>query len=534
MRYSIIAIMAILFSLTSCRKDFDTIPSQGKLEFSKTTVYLDTVFTNIGSSTYMLKVYNKSNDDITIPSIALAKGTASKYRLMVDGRTGEDGPDADNIGDGKLFPNVELLANDSLFVFIETTASIADANATDFLYTDEILFRSSNGEQKVNLVTLIQDAIFLYPDRTSNGSGGYTYENLQLDNNDPDSKIYGFELSGSELNFTKTKPYVIYGYAGVKSGDKLTIEAGARIHFHDGSGIFVKNGGSIQVNGTPSADPKKLENEVIFEGDRLEPGFAEIPGQWGIIYLAEGSTNNSFEHATIKNSTVGIFVDQQDATTVQINNTQIYNASNFGIVARKGKINGETIVINNAGKSSIACILGGTYDFRHCTFANFWNSGSRQTPAVFIDNTYTQIDPDTGAQTLFVSDQLLANFSNCIIYGPNNIELGIKKVDVVPGPQIFTTNIKNCLVKFNDQNNQFGSNPLYTTFLTDATNLIARNDTPNDPKFKDPAKNNLRIKFDSAAKGKGNPATGALVPNDADGKPRTNPYDLGAYVVLPQ
>jgi hypothetical protein len=526
MRNSIIAIIIILLSLTSCRKDFDTIPSQGKLEFSKTTVYLDTVFTNIGSSTYMLKVYNKSNDDITIPSIALSKGSASKYRLMVDGRTGEDGPDADNIGDGKLFPNVELLANDSLFVFIETTASIADANASDFLYTDEILFRSSNGEQKVNLVTLVQDAIFLYPDRTSNGNNGYTYENLQLDNNDPDSKIYGFELSGSELNFTKTKPYVIYGYAGVKSGDKLTIEAGARIHFHDGSGIFVKSGGTIEVKGTASTDPKKLENEVIFEGDRLEPDFAEIPGQWGLIYLAEGSTNNIFNHATIKNSTVGIFIDRQDATTVQISNTQIYNASNFGIVARKGKVNGKNIVINKAGKSSLACILGGTYDFTHCTFANYWSSGSRQTPAVYIDNTYKQDD------TVFVSDQLLANFTNCIIYGPNNIELGINKLDVVPGPQIFTTNIKNCLVKFNDQNNQFGSNPLYTTFLTDASNLIARNDTPNDPKFKDPSKNNVRIKFDSAAKGKGNSAF--IIAEDCDGKTRTSPPDLGAYEHLAQ
>ena len=61
-----------ILSLTSCRSDFETVPSTGKLEFSKETVYLDTVFTNISSSTYTLKVYNRSDQDITVPVIKLA------------------------------------------------------------------------------------------------------------------------------------------------------------------------------------------------------------------------------------------------------------------------------------------------------------------------------------------------------------------------------------------------------------------------------------------------------------------------------
>ena len=149
MRYYILLFFVLALTFTSCRKDFDTIPSSGKLEFSKTTVYLDTIFTNVSSSTYMLKVYNKSNDDITIPSIALAKGNASKYRLMVDGTSGLDGPDANTVGDGKIFPNVEILANDSLFVFIEATAGIADANPTDFLYTDQIQFDGGSNELSI-------------------------------------------------------------------------------------------------------------------------------------------------------------------------------------------------------------------------------------------------------------------------------------------------------------------------------------------------------------------------------------------------
>src|SRR5690625_7559569 len=75
----------VLTLLSSCRTDFETEISSGNLEFSKDTVYLDTVFSNIISSTNNLKVYNRSKKDINIPSIRLGKGELSNYRLNVDG-----------------------------------------------------------------------------------------------------------------------------------------------------------------------------------------------------------------------------------------------------------------------------------------------------------------------------------------------------------------------------------------------------------------------------------------------------------------
>ena len=167
-------------SLTSCRNDFEFEPSQGGLEFSKDTVYLDTVFTNIGSSTYTLKVYNRSNKNISIPSIRLGKGLDSKYRMTVDGI----------VGNNRIFENVEMLAKDSMYIFIEVTADVAAANPTDFLYTDEILFGNGSTEQKVDLVTLIQDAYFLYPQRFDDG----TYENINIG----DSPVRGFILDEND------------------------------------------------------------------------------------------------------------------------------------------------------------------------------------------------------------------------------------------------------------------------------------------------------------------------------------------------
>ena len=84
-----LASSCFLLLWSSCRKDFDFTPTEGALRFSKDTVYLDTVFTNIGSSTYTLKVYNTSNNDISIPKIKLQEGQNSNYRLNVDGMTGD-------------------------------------------------------------------------------------------------------------------------------------------------------------------------------------------------------------------------------------------------------------------------------------------------------------------------------------------------------------------------------------------------------------------------------------------------------------
>jgi hypothetical protein len=470
--------------------------STGDLTFSKDTIYLDTVFTNIGSSTYQLKVYNNSNNDITIPTIKLAKALNSKYRMTVDGMPGTE---------GKSFNNIVLLAKDSLYIFIETTAKSTDANPNDFLYTDQIEFDSGTNLQKVQLVTLIQDAVFLYPNRFADG----TTETLPMG----DEKIYGFfldendPLNGNDLVFTNQKPYVIYGYAAVPSGKKAVFNPGSRVHFHANSGLIVSNNASININGSKS-NSNLLENEVVFEGDRLEPQYADVPGQWGTVWLTDGSTNNSINHLTIKNATIGLLIQNNDGTTVTIKNTQIYNSSNYGILAQTAKINGENIVINSAGLSSLACSYGGNYKFTHSTFNNNWNSSSQV--AVSIDNFITGAVPE-------VKDLTQATFNNCIIYGSYSNELRLTKKTTAA----FTYQFNNCLIKYNATT----TNQEYQ-FSTDAEHYsaIILNQSPN---FFNTTLNKLNIDATSGAFAKGNSAY--LIPLDILGNARTTPPDLGAY-----
>src|SRR5690606_35360359 len=258
-----------------------------------------------------------------------------------------------------------------------------------FLYTDAIEFDTGNNLQKVELVTLVKDAVFIYPARNSEGVIETLTFDADGDGVDDKTTLQGRFLEGSELNFTNEKPYVIYGYAAVNEGETLTIDAGARVHFHANSGLLVTNNASLKVNGALSTDPDLLENEVILEGNRLEPLYEDIPGQWGTIWLFSGSMANEINHATIKNATVGILAENNQNAPIDkltITNSQIYNSSNFGILGRATSIKAENVVINKAGQSSFAGTYGGKYNFTHCTIANYWTNSFRQFPALFLNN----------------------------------------------------------------------------------------------------------------------------------------------------
>jgi hypothetical protein len=509
--YFIVGFFTLIF-WSSCRQDFEFTPTTGALSFSKDTVYLDTIFSNIGSSTYTLKVYNNSDEDILIPSLKLSKGQTSNYRMNVDGMIGN------GTLVGKTFENVELLAKDSMFVFIETTVDIQPlvANETQFLYTDAIEFGSGSNMQKVELVTLVKDAVFLYPTKDAQGVIETLRFDVDGDGVEDETNVQGRFLDDSELIFTNDKPYVIYGYIAVESGKTLTINPGARVHFHANSGLLITSNASLKINGLPSLDSEVLENEVIIAGDRLEPLYEDVPGQWQTIWLLEGSTNNSINHATIKNATVGIVSDgnQDDPTKLVLTNSQIYNSSNFGILGRGTSISAENIVLNNSGVSSFAGTYGGNYNFTHSTITNYWSNSFRQFPALLLNNFIVDAE-----NTVFTNPLESANFTNCVIYGNDNPELLLEKEP----SDVFNFKFTNSLIYFDDPTD-FYSDSQYDFTNTDYYENVRFN---ADPLFLNPDLNQLNIPLDSPAKGVGVVSGNLNV--DIINTTRTSPPDLGAY-----
>ncbi len=494
-------ILIVFMSLQSCNDDiFETRPSTGQLTFSKDTVFLDTVFTNISSSTRTFKVYNKSNEHISIPSIRLGKGEQSFYRLNVNGEP------------GKSFENVSILPKDSIYVFVEATIDYSKVN--DPLYIDEIIFDQLDNEQDIKLVTLVQDAYFLFPQKDSEG----IKEKIVwgIDDEGEEILVDGFYLEGNAI-WTNEKPYVIYGYVGVNVGNRLTIEKGARIHFHENSGLLVEKNASLKINGT-------LDEKVIIQGDRLEPFYEDIAGQWGTIWLKAGSKEHLINHTLIKNSIIGILVDSIGSTVgpaLTIQNTEIYNTSNFGLFARATNITGTNLVIGNNGQSSLACTYGGTYNFTHATFANYWSGGIREFPAVIVNNFQSSTGID-GSGELMVNDLLAANFTNCIIEGNQGIEFRLQQNDQAA----FNFNFKNNLLRFADSGGGSGNNPLYDF---DDINKYQDNIFNGEPDFKDVNSNELFIGDVSDAKANADLSAAGQVPFDLFGVNRITSPDIGAY-----
>ncbi len=495
----------ILISTVSCRTDFDFEVSQGHLRFSKDTVFLDTIFANISSGTYTLKVYNDSDTDIEIPQIMLKKRD-SRYRLNVDGQP------------GRTFRNIPLRSKDSLFVFIETTLPSDRLDSLEFLHADALQFVGSEQTQEVPLITLVRDATFLYPRKNSEGIS----ETLLLDTDSEgnDIRVDGFFLNDEELVFTNQKPYVIYGYAAVPEGKSLVVEAGARVHFHTNSGLIISPNASLHVNGKQSDDDEALENEVVFEGDRLESRHKNTPGQWGTVWFLSGSTNNRLTNLTLKNATIGLLCEGTTATAnvgFELKNVQVHNSSVSNLWARTASLNAENCVFGNAGGASLYCHLGGAYDFKHCTIANYWTHSFRNSTALSLDNYEVTQDG-----TLLVMDLTKAYFGNCIIDGNRPTELSLSQNNTKP----FHFQFHNCLLKFDATDSNTSERPLYDFSNGNLYHTIWLN---LDSDFTAPNTNDFSIGGNSAAIGNGDPMISIQVPLDIKGNPRGEPSDIGAY-----
>ena len=395
-----ILFLGILISIASCKKDFFQESGPGNLSFSNDSILFDTVFSTIGSATKKFVVYNNNANPVTIDNISLSNNDPlNVYRVNVDGMPIEQSQ------------NNKLAANDSMFVFIEVTIN-PNSSQLPYLVTNKLEFTTNGNTQSIELVAYGQNANFYTP-----------MDNLFIGGNDTvNFRYYSID---ENTTWTNDLPHVIYGYVIIEPNATLTIEEGSQIYFHKNSGIISgnpvlgtsNNGGTLIVHGS-------LNNEVVFQGDRLEQWYADAPGQWDQIWMCQGSKNNLINYAIIRNGTVGVKVDtlgNSSNPTLEINNTIIENMSDIGLFAQGSYINGFNNVIKNCGRYSLVLNIGGQYNFTHSTFANYYSYGSRNTPSLLINNYYEDIN---GA--IQIRDLNEATFTNCIIDGSNVHEIELQ------------------------------------------------------------------------------------------------------------
>ena len=123
-RNLLLVVFSILF-LYACRKESFTDSADAYLSTTTDTLHFDTVFTSTGSVTRLIKILNDNDKGIRIASVKLAGGSASPFRINVDGQP------------GPLVTDLAIAANDSLYVFVTVTINPNTSNLA-FIVQDSI------------------------------------------------------------------------------------------------------------------------------------------------------------------------------------------------------------------------------------------------------------------------------------------------------------------------------------------------------------------------------------------------------------
>jgi len=469
-----LALLLVSTAFWSCRDDaFESDPSL-RLEFSRDSLLFDTVFTTLGSATRSFKVYNRHHQRIRISTVRLAEGGQSYYRMNVDGRS------------GTVLHDIDIEAKDSIYVFVEVTVDPVNQNLP-LTIVDSIEFNTNQNIQDVKLVAWGQDAHFIHPNYT-----------------DPESGVE-YHIITEDTQWTADLPYVIYGLAVVAPDITLRVKEGARIHFHNNASLVFLARSSFKVEG--SAD-----QPVVFQGDRLESFYQEQPGQWGRIWLTATSKDHVIDHAIIKNGSVGLHVDtlgHATRPTLQISNSIIKNMSLAGLFAQGSHVVAENLAIANCGQHALLLALGGRYDFRHTTIANYYRIDVRNTPSVLLNNYYEDIDGNIQVRPF---EHLF--FGNTIIYGNNQEEIFFNLYEGTSADFTFD----HCLIR-----TQMDTTP--DAFINTLVN--------QDPLFNDTQLHDFRLTEESPAIGAGNPDIAFEIPYDLAGNDRTERTDVGALQYVP-
>lgn len=396
--YILFFLLVSLSIFTACDEDDFSTNSAHALSFSQDTLRMDTVLTGIGTSTHILKVYNRNKESLMISSIILADAANSGFRINVDGMKGSQ------------FSDVEIRGKDSLYVFVEATLSPQDSDEPIFR-KDSIVFVTNTNRQDVKLLAYGQDFVSLRKK----------------------------EITQDTL-ISSLRPIVVYDSLSIKEGARLTLAAGTQLYFHGKS--------SIQIHGQLVAEGT-LEAPVVFRGDRTDRMFSNLPydrlpGQWDGIRFHTSSYENSLNFVDIHGGIYGIRCDSAaiDRKKLTLTNSVIRQVSGNGLEMTSCQATIGNSEISNAGNNCVS-LLGGDYEFVHCTLVNYYNWAIKSGVALAIKNE----------QNMIPYPLTMAAFRNCIIAGSSNDEIngGRSKDSSVPFNYYFSYSLINSTEENNDK-----------------------------------------------------------------------------------
>jgi len=474
-RYPLITVLLLLsLFFLQCKKEMTTTSSSAKLSFSANLLFFDTVFATgtTGSSIRIFVVHNYNNQAVVVSSIKLAGQYTSPYEINVDGVAGTN------------FSNIKIPANDSIYVFVQVNINQQSTN-NPALIQDSLVFTTNGNSQWVDLWAFGWNAYYYMPNIFP--ATGPAYSTLH-----------------PGTVWKNDRPHVIFGYLFDSAGT-FTIQAGTHVYFHNNAALIVDSAASLNVIGTAS-------NPVTFSGDRLEPSYNYLPGQWyGILLYKSLACNISW--AVMQNGTTGIQVDTvapgSSKPALTMDHTIIKGMSSYGFVGEGAPVVANNCLIADCQGACVSLLYGGRYHFYQCTFADYWgvvNSfGQRSSSLLYINDYYL-----AAGSGLDIRRPIDAFFGNCIIYGalPEEVQL-----DSAATNDTMNYYFENCVIK---TQHTFPSNHFTSCVF-------------QDPSFVNPGVDNYILNGGSPASGAGNSTVGANYPIDLTGNTSSPPYAIGAY-----
>lgn len=371
--YKYILFLAVMAVWVGCSEYQVSDDPSLRLAFSEDTISFDTLFTEQGSATIQLMVYNRNSNAVVIDRIWLEDGEA--FRVNVDGEA-----------DLSRLNNITINGGDSLFVFIRVT-DFGAVDADSPVRIDDLLhFHLRSGTtQDVLLMAFGQNAT-----RIGRKGCGRTI------------------LNG--YTFTADKPYLLFDTVIING--PLTLQAGARLYMHNDACLYALD--DVHALGT-------VEQPIIIRGDRLDNLFDSVPylyagGSWNGIYLqSETPRTYQFDYVDILSGNIGLYCYSTCTNPLPIlrmNGCRIHNHTMYGLVLIHTDALVSNTEISNCASYCIYC-AGGQHDFVHTTVASYFNyttiriqsTGKEDAAAVYIDNLSKTAPLTT------------SSFYNCIITG---------------------------------------------------------------------------------------------------------------------
>lgn len=458
--------ISLLLFLFSCKKDSFITSPDARVTITADTIRYDTVFVTAGSIYRTFKIINENDQKLRISSLKLFGGTSSVYKMNVNGIPGTQ------------FNNLELNANDSIYVFTQVNVNPSATNLP-FILRDSIEIVYNGEKKQVQLEAWGQNAHF-YRDKV---------------------------ISANET-WNNDLPYVILGSLFVNTNQTLTINKGCRIYVHADAPIIVD--GTLQVNGL-----KDTIDRVYFRGDRLDDPYKDYPASWPGIFFRNTSRDNVFNYAVIKNAYQAIALQNLASNNpipkLMLNECVIDNGYDAGIIAFNSSIRARNCLISNCGKN-LYLVQGGNYQFAHCTVATYSSN--------FIDHKDPVLTLSDFANNS--SNTLDATFRNCIFWGENKKGDSSEVVIQKRGSNSFNVTFDHSLWKV------YGTPANINVLVAMITNQSPRFDSINTSKnYYD-----FRLKaLPAPSPAIDNGAVVAGIATDLDGKPRQlgSAPDVGCF-----